>query len=255
MTSPHDLSATPRSPDPAAALGLADLAALDAGEAARRNADLAYLARRVFRLGGVAVRFIADTAPNAEAAPTAAGAGAGGGPAATAGAAGLVEAADDVAVWLWLEWAGAPLLAGLSAAWAAALAQGAGVGLEQLSDETLDLLWQLRLSARLPAGLVLRQAAFRREALTDLPAGLAFTGRWTGLHQATGEASGHGVQLWAGPGFPLQALHRAFEPFVSEVLPSPLAQLPIALPLVAARWSVDAAELQDLAVGDVLLLG
>jgi len=44
-------------------------------------------------------------------------------------------------------------------------------------------------------------------------------------------------------------------PLATQQLPAPLAAVPIALPLVAARWQVRANELQDLAVGDVLVLG
>lgn len=277
MSTDNEMSQGTARPEPVA-IAVADLTAIDAGEVARRNADLRYLARRAFGLGGVAVRFEAGDSPAASrhadeakmnpaptptvspaARPTVA---ADDGPHVDLKAQTAVEPASqpavqptvEPAVWLWLEWAGAPMLAGLSAAWAGAATQAAGVGLEQLSDETLDLLAHLRLSARLPAGLVLRQAAFRREALADLPKGLVPIGGWTGRHLSTDEASGHAVRLWAEPGFPVQSLLRAFEPFVSEVLPSPLAQLPIALPLVAARWSVDAGELRDLAVGDVLLI-
>jgi hypothetical protein len=153
-----------------------------------------------------------------------------------------------------------PLLAGGSAAWAGALAQAEGVALAQLGPETLDLLCQLRLAPRLPTGLTLRQAAFERLALAAEAAeaaegpGLALAGQWVGRHLATGEASGHALQLWAPPGFALQALLQTLEPLVSDTLASPLAQLPIALPLVAARWQLPAAELIDLAVGDVLVL-
>ena len=40
----------------------------------------------------------------------------------------------------------------------------------------------------------------------------------------------------------------------SARLPSPLGALPISMPLVAARWQVEAHDLLDLAVGDVLIL-
>lgn len=226
-------------PAPAQTIGLADLAMLDAAEVARHNAGLAFLARRVFTLGGLPVRFerLVDTDVD--------------------------DPAEPPALWLALALAGVPLLAGVSAAWAGALAQAEGVALAQLSPETLDLLCQLRLAPRLPTGLTLRQAAFERRALAAEAAetaeaaerpGLALAGHWAGRHLATGEASGHALQLWTPTGFALQALLQTLEPFVSGTLASPLAQLPIALPLVAARWQLPAAELIDLAVGDVLVL-
>ena len=225
-------------------VGWDDLPALDAATVARRNADLALLGRRVFTVGGVPVLFqheAQDGAPDRTAA---------GQPADTG------SAVWEPSVWLWLEWAGVPVLAGVSAAWAGAVAQTlAGLGLDQLGEPSLDLLCQLKLAPRLPQGLTLRQAALSREALQGLPAGLHSLGAWVGRHQATQEPCAHGVRLWAGAGFALQAFLRAFEPLASRQLPSPLAAMPIALPLVAARWQLPADELHDLAVGDVLILG
>lgn len=217
-------------------VGWDDLPALESAAVALRNADLALLGRRVFTVGGVPVQFQHEAL-------------------AAQGAAGA-QSASEPAVWLWLEWSGAPLLAGVSAAWAAAVTQTlAGQALDQLGEPGLDLLCQLQLAPLLPAGLTLRQAALTREALHDLPSGLQCLGAWVGRHQATHEPSTHVAQLWAGLGFPLQAFVSAFKPLAREQLPSPLAALPIALPLVAARWRVDVDELQDLAVGDVLILG
>lgn len=223
-------------------LGWDDLPALDAAAVALRNADLAQLGRRVFALGGVAVRFHQAALP----------------PQGAARAEGGLNdpAAQEPAVWLWLEWAGVPLLAGVSEAWAGAVAQSlAGLGLDALGEPGLDLLCQLQLAPRLPAGLILRQAARSRGHLEGVPGGLTFLGCWAGLHHASGEPSEHTVQLWAPPGLAVQALLAAFVPLARETLPSPLAGVPIALPLVAARWPMDAVVLQDLSVGDVLILG
>ena len=224
-------------PLPDGPLGWDDLPALESAAVALRNADLALLGRRVFMVGGVPVQFQHEAL-------------------APMGTAGAVSAQSEPAVWLWLEWSGAPLLAGVSKAWSAAVAQTlAGQALDQLGEAGLDLLCQLRLAPLLPAGLILRQAALTRQALHDLPPGLQGLGSWVGRHQTTLEPSAHVAQLWAGPGFAVQALLFAFTSLAREQLPSPLAAMPIALPLVAARWRVDADELQDLAVGDVLILG
>lgn len=242
-------------PLPDGPVGWSDLPALDAAAVALRNADLALLGRCVFTVGGVPVRFeqevpaLERAAAHAQLAPAEQ-------PVLTVAPAALV---GEPAVWLWLEWSGVPLLAGVSAAWAGAVAQTlAGQGLDQLGEPGLDLLCQFQLAPRLPAGLTLRQAALSRQALHDLQnqaGGLTCLGDWAGRHPATGEPSAHAVQLWAGPGFALQALLRAFLPLATQQLPAPLAAMPIALPLVAARWRVAANELQDLTVGDVLILG
>lgn len=239
-------------PLPDGPVGWDDLPALDAAAVALRNADLALLGRSVFTVGGVPVRFQQDAlalqqgVPGAQPGPFEE-------PALTA------APAWEPAVWLWLEWSGAPLLAGVSAAWAGAVAQTlAGQGLDQLGEPGLDLLCQFQLAPRLPAGLTLRQAALSRAALHDLQnqaGGLTRLGAWVGRHAATQEPSAHAVQLWAAPGFALQALLRAFLPLATQQLPAPLAAMPLALPLVAARWHVAANELQDLTVGDVLILG
>jgi len=245
-------------PLPDGPVGWDDLPALDAAAVALRNADLALLGRHVFTVGGVPVRF--------EQALPAPQQGAAGGPGGQHAAQQVPHGApvgQDVqqpawepAVWLWLEWSGAPLLAGVSAAWAGAVAQAlAGLGLDQVGEQSLDLLCQFKLAPKLPAGLTLRQAALSRQALHDAPSGLTRLGAWVGRHPATQEPSAHAVELWAGPGFALQALLRAFVPLATQQLPAPLAAVPIALPLVAARWQVRANELQDLAVGDVLVLG
>lgn len=252
----------------ASPIGWDDLPALQARWVAHRNADLAVLRRLTFEIGDVRVRF-QRVPPAADAG--AAGHGAarpsqslgGAAPSRHQDAAHAEDAVDfmhaaawEPAVWLWLEWAGVPLLAGVSPAWADALARTlAGAAVDQLGDASLDLLCQLKLASRLPAGLTLRQAARSRQALDDGPDGLDCLGVWAARHLDTGEPSGHAVQVWAGEGFALQALLGAFVPLSVARQPSPLAAMPLALPLVAARWQVAADQLLDLAVGDVLILG
>lgn len=240
-------------------MGWDDLPVLQAHAVALRNADLATLRRLNFEVGGVPVRF-QRALPAADVdkaqAVTAMAASA----PATATTRRHDEAAEasawEPAVWLWLEWSGVPLLAGVSTAWAGAMAQTlAGAGIDQLSDAGVDLLCQIKLAPRLPAGLMLRQAARARQALDDGLDGLELLGVWAARHLGTDEASGHAVQLWAGAGFALQSFLSAFAPLSSGRQASPLAGVPMTLPLVAARWHVDADQLLDLAVGDVLILG
>lgn len=209
-----------------------DLPWLDAREVALRNADLARLGRAVFSVGGVPLRF--ERVPlEPQAAP-----------------------ARAAGTWLWLSWSGLPLLAAISPALSDAVTQSmADVAVDQLGDSGLSLFAQLMLAPHLPAGLTLRQAARTREAMVELPQGLEPLGLWQGRHLDAGEPSGHEVVLWAGPDFPISALLGAVARLASATSASPLSDFPIDLPLVAARWSVDAEVLQDLAVGDVLMLG
>jgi len=209
-----------------------DLEVLDAREVACKNADLALLAPLVFDVGGAPVRF------------------------------GWVPCVDsdlaslESAAWLWLTWSGMPLLVAASPALADAVTQSvADLGMDQLGDTGIDLFAQLMLAPNLPPGLTLRQAALARERLAELPQGLEPLGVWQGRHRDSGEPSGHRLLLWAGPGFPLAALLGAVAGLAAQRLRPALASLPLALPLVAARWQVGADQLLDLAVGDVLILG
>ena len=213
------------------AIGWDELPMLDGREVARRNADLAQMGRLVFSVGGASVRFTRTPCDQA-----------------------ITEAPRE-AVWLSLHWAGMPVLGAVSPALAHAVALSlADQDLEQLGPESVGLFAQIVLAPLWPAGLVLRQAAVAYERLTGMPEGLQALGTWVGRHQNTGEPSGHAVTLWAAPDFPLAALLEACTGWASARLPSPLEGFPVELPLVAARWSVEAGQLADLAVGDVLLL-
>lgn len=209
-----------------------DLEVLDAREVAHRNADLALLSRLVFAVGGAPVRFAWSSCTESD------------------------LASSRSAAWLWLTWSGMPLLVAVSPALADAVGQSvADLGMDQLGDSGIDLFAQLMLAPHLPAGLTLRQAALEREHLAELPQGLELLGVWQGRHRDSGESSGHRLWLWAEPGFPLAALLGAVAGLAAQRLPSALASLPVTLPLVAARWQVEADQLLDLAVGDVLILG
>ncbi len=220
--------------DPVIPITQSDLPSLDARQVNLNNADLALFSRRVFSVAGVPVRF-QRTAP-AHDQTTGSGSAAG--------------------VWLWLSWAGQPLLLQASPAFADAVTQSlVQLGVDELGDSGIDLFAQLMLAPQLPAGLSLRRAALTRDGLEGPPSALDPLGIWEARHLETGERSGHQLCLWAGPECPVTALLATFASLASTQLESPLSALPIALPLVAARWSVDVQQLRDLAVGDVLLLG
>jgi hypothetical protein len=213
---------------PDAAIGWNDLAELDGEAVSRRNADLSRLGRCIFSIGGAPVRF--EWSPDS------------------------VETFQS-AVWLRLTWSGLPMLVVVSDALAEAVAQSlADLGIGQLGASGLELFAHLMLAPRLPQGLVLTEAALSLEALSEGPQELQSLGVWKGRHIRSDEPSGHLLQLSVGPDFPLESLLNACAGWASSSLPPPLAGLPIALPLVVARWCVDADQLLDLAVGDVLIL-
>jgi hypothetical protein len=61
--------------------------------------------------------------------------------------------------------------------------------------------------------------------------------------------------LWIPDHFPVKALAELVGQQAKAVVPSPLSGLPITLPMIAARWCMNAEDLMDLVVGDLLLIG
>jgi len=211
-------------------IGFEALPALDWAAVASRNADLLALGRAVFDIDGVPVVFSRQA--------TAAQGGARPG------------------VWLLLEWGGEPCVVGVSTALAGVIAQLlVDQTPAQLGEAGLDLLGHARLAPLLPAGLSLRQLALSQNGLSESSSAPDCQGFWVGRHLATGEPSGHELEIWAAAGFALASLVRGLARLANTHLPSPLATMPIALPLVAAKWHAPAGIFTDLAVGDVLFLG
>jgi len=211
-------------------IGLEALPALDWTDMASRNADLLALGRAVFDIAGVPVLFSRQT---------------------TAAEGGVPQE-----VWLLLEWGGEPCVVGVSAALAGVITQLlVDQTPAQLGEAGLDLVGHARLAPLLPAGLTLRQVALLRDDLSEPPIAPDCLGLWAGRHLATGEPSGHELEIWAATGFALASLVRELARLATTHLPSPLATMPIALPLVAAKWHTPAGIITDLAVGDVLFLG
>lgn len=218
-------------------VALEELPELDGREVARCNADLAQFGRRVFSVAGAPVLFHRASENEVSRSEL------------------DTELARPGSAWLWLEWSGVPLLAVVSPALAEAVAQMvADTGVDQLGPSGMELFGQLMLAPRLPEGLMLRQIGLSRMALGEMPSTPELLGTWWGRHRGTGEPSGHRITVFAAADFPLVALLTVVAGMASAILPSPLAGLPIPMPLVAARWSVDALQLIDLAVGDVLIL-
>ena len=210
-------------------IGVVDLPDLALSEVLLRNADLAVLGRAIFDVGGAEICFsrVASSPENN----------------------------DAPAAWLWLEWSGATFLAGISSAWAEVVTQRlADQSLTQLGEAGLDLLGHMRLAPLLPSGLNLRQVALTQNALQGEFGKLSCLGVWRGSHLATQEPSGHELQLWGGETFALESLLLCCAQMAKRHLSSPLAHMPITLPLIAAKWPVPVNILAELSLGDVLIL-
>lgn len=209
-------------------LGLEDLTALDAQAVMARNADLWHLSRREYDVGGLDLRFERVETPQP------------------------AQAGD---IYLALLHAGSLAHVRVSRPWADSLASAVGIRLDGLGPDKLELLCLTRLSPHLPKSVQFQAAAY---ALTDLPPtpnALHDHGTWCGVHSNTGEFSGHALQILADGAFPVYAFIAAFDQYLKRALPPRMAGLPLSVPLVAARWTTDAADLVGLEVGDVLLIG
>lgn len=210
-------------------IGLDALPALSADEVARRNTDLATFGRALFTIGGSRIGFARQEADHA--------------------------VADVPGMWLVMDWNGQPCLAGISAAWADVIASAlVGQSLAQLGDAGLELLGHTRLADSMPAGLNLRRVTGRRASVLEVMTSMREWGTWQGRHVSSGELSGHWVQLWGDSALAMNALAAAMAKYASHRLRSPLSDLPIALPLVAAKWHVPLHLVTELDVGDVLLM-
>jgi hypothetical protein len=242
-------------------MGWDDLPMLDASRVAQAEVDLAGLSGRVWRLAGLDVRMrVLEPPARAMQHTSAPGSTADTTPAVHSGSAVQLSLTDPIegGVWWHVQWGGQPLVLHLNDGLASALARALGFDLADLSDEALDLLGHWRGGNGLPPGLAWVQAARDPTRLSrlmpgDVPQGAPLR-HWTAVHAGSGEPCGFEVCMHAPPGFALQRFYAAFESQVVARDPSTLGQLPWPLPLVAARWNVDAELLHDLSVGDVLLL-
>lgn len=209
-------------------LSLRDLPEVDAKAVMQRNADLRHMSRREYEFGGMALRFerFWDVAPG--------------------------RGKGDI--WLALVHAGAPVRLCLSRTWAEFFAGMAGLTLSEIGRDKLELLCLTRLVPHLPRSVQFQAVAYTPDDLPPFQGELVSHGHWRGVQAATGEFSGHEFQIEAAEGFAAYAFLSTFDPFLRRHLPSPLATLALPLPLVAARWVAEAADLADLEVGDVLFI-
>lgn len=86
--------------------------------------------------------------------------------------------------------------------------------------------------------------------VTEFPQGQVFRV----ISYDTSHELGWYVMFDAHDGFPMEAVMEAFSPYLKGVMTHPLNTLPITVPLVACTMELPAHELDDIEVGDILLL-
>jgi hypothetical protein len=205
-------------------LSLEDLTTLSLAEAARDNEDLALWGREVFEWSGFQFQLSRASGPL------------------------------DAALWLQMQVAGQGVLVGLSAAVASALLKVDQLTLEDISPSVLSLWVHRRLSQRWPTHLPLVTAALRREDLAAEIRRWPLQSTWCAVSGSPAKPTGLGLSIWSEDPCPVEWLRDALSPWFVGQRPAALRYLSLPWPLVAARWTVDADVLTDLAVGDVLLL-
>ena len=168
----------------------------------------------------------------------------------------LARASEAIpaALWLQMQVAGQGVVVGLSPAFANALLQADQLSLADISPGVLSLWVHRRLSARWPAHLPLLNAALRREDLVGEGLHWPLQSAWCAVTGMPAEATSLGLSIHSPDPCPAEWLRQALEPWSIGQRPPALKHLSLRWPLVAARWTVDADMLTDLALGDVLLL-
>jgi hypothetical protein len=205
-----------------------ELPELKADDVARRNEDLQFFARRIYQFAGLQLRFGYKQST------------------------GSYASVNDGGVWLALGFGGQDLLLHCSHAWVQTLLHSQGWTVEGLSEETLNLLGQTRLATVLPGGMTLQGLSFSPKGL--LQTALEPHGTWGARHATTHEESAIFGSLWASPGFATYAFMKSWDAWLLSQERPRFAHLPWTMPLVCARWTTEVADIQGLAVGDVLFI-
>ena len=223
-TSPGRVAA-PLGAEPAAVpLSLEDLPELRAADVLQANEDLARWSRRVFRLSGQHLELRRGQVPHAW------------------------------GLWLHVSAAGVPVTLGLSKPLAELLLQPDQLQLNGMTQPLLELWGARRLAGRMPEGVELRAVALDRDGLSQDCTGAPLKSVWKAVTAEQGQPTALCAGMWCGEHPMDDQILAWLRPWAVGQRPPSLAQCALALPLVAARWTVDADSLADLAVGDVLLL-
>ena len=157
------------------------------------------------------------------------------------------------AVYVGLLFAGQPFVISVSENFANLLLKNEGVMLSQVNKDVLTLLIRVKLLASLPKDIQLKGLALDQYQLDSefsaLPAQLNLQ-----AHLAkSGEVADLQINLYAYNNASQVDFLASFDAWVARHLPSTLRNVPVDLPVVAAKTSIPAEQVQAVAVGDVIL--
>ena len=204
-------------------LSIEDLSAIAGAQVATQNAVLSALNHRVYQIANQAVHLQLGV---------------------------FGESALKVA----LQFNGQNIVLGISESLANALLKSEGGSLAELNEEILNLIIRLKLIPKLPQGVEFKGVYVVASAM---PEHFQVLGQQVSLQAViadTGESLNWQIGIYAMPQTSLAAFLKCFEFLVSQKRPSPLLKAKIPMPLIAARTSVPAEQLRDIAVGDVILI-
>jgi hypothetical protein len=159
----------------------------------------------------------------------------------------------DKAVYVGLLFAGQPFVIAVSENFANLLLKDEGVMLSQVNKDVLTLLIRVKLLSSLPKdiqlkGLALEQAQLDSE-FSALPAQLSLQAHIA----SSGEPADLMITLHSYNNASQVDFLASFDAWVARQIPSALLNVPVDLPMVAAKTSIPADQVQTLAVGDVIL--
>ncbi len=206
-------------------LGLEQLEAVSAKDAALQNAVTSAIARRLYQIAGQSVMF------------------------------GLADGQTSEVLKVALQFNGQNIVLGLSQSLVDALLKGKSTSLTNLNVDILNLIARLKLVPVLPQGTELKGFHFGNESTLD--AMLQALPKQVSLRAMTaaGEPMTWEIAIYALSQTSLGAFLKGFDAFVTQRIPSPLLKAKVPMLIVAAKTSVPAEQMRDLALGDVILFG
>ena len=153
-----------------------------------------------------------------------------------------------------LRFNGQAIVLGLSESLVNALLAEQQIALADTNVDILHLLIRLKILPNLPQGLEFVDLAITSTSTLAAPFdALPEQVSLSAVHAQTSEPLGWGIAVYAMPQTTLKTFLKCFEFLVIQTMPSPLLNAQIPMPIVAARTAIPADQLNDLAVGDVVI--
>ena len=153
-----------------------------------------------------------------------------------------------------LRFNGQSIVLGLSESLVNALLAEQQIALADTNVDILHLLIRLKILPNLPQGLEFVDLAMTPTGALEAPFdALPEQVSLNAVHAQTSEPLGWGMTIYAMPQTTLKAFLKCFEFLVVDSMPSPLLTAQIPMPIIAARTTLPADQLHDLAVGDVVI--